>query len=668
MQGPEFKSKIYTARELFKNGDPVDKELVRPIILESWERSRSYGLEFDNLAKTVLPKSALKRRIEDRRTLFDIALPIMQSLHPFTTGSGFVSTLSDEDGYVLKILGDPEILRKAAHDNGMVEGCNRSEHRIGTNGIGTALVIQEPIQVVAGEHYYPLHPHWVCSGAPIFDEEGSVIGSFCLTGLGDRVSFHTLGMAAAAASAITRQIKMQCAYDKLNRLQQRMGVIVETMPTGILLLNNELEILQDNSWAESLLKKPGTELVGKSILDIFDGLPKDEERLRQGLDSYTVSAKHGRERLYYSLNIQPTATDEFVLTFEKTESLHKKVHRVIGPGAHFTFSDIVGQSPAIQEALSLARIAAGNASNVLLTGESGTGKELFAQAIHNGGTRKDGPFVAINCGALPKSLIESELFGYSGGAFTGARRDGSVGKFELANGGTIFLDEIGDMPLEVQATLLRVLQNKEVTPIGSNRVVGIDVRIIAATNQDLPAAMAAGAFRSDLYYRLNVFSIRVPPLRERAGDIRLLADYFLQKYGDPANKELAGFSKEAYSLLEGREWLGNVRELENSVERAFYLAKEKHVSAECLSPMFKAAPAQRPAQQTLAPMSSPLRDGFPQISKPKPGRESLVQALHATGGNVKQAADLLGVSRRTMYRKLNEFGIDYEQIRSTVRS
>lgn len=664
MHEETFREKIQEARRQFKAGLPVDPALVRPVILESWERSRSYDLTFDVLAKKrPLGQDELSRRIQERRTLYDAALPFMKSLHAFTSGSGFLSTLTDEGGYVLKTMGDPDILRKAARDNGMVEGCNRSERWIGTNGIGTTLITREPLQVVAGEHYYPLHPDWICSGAPIFDPEGNTIGVFCMTGLGQHVSFHTLGMAAAAAAAISQQVKMQRAYDTINRIQQRTRVIVETIPSGILLLDRHMKVVQSNSRADQLLGKPGANLVGLEIAEIFDGLPSDMTNQRKAIEARNVSMRNGDPGPRFTVGLQPTATDEFLLTFERTESVHRRVHRIIGSEAHFTFEDIIGRSRAIEEAVSLARIASGNASNVLLTGESGTGKELFAQAIHNASTRCRGPFVAINCGALPKSLIESELFGYVGGAFTGAKREGSVGKFELANGGTIFLDEIGDMPFEVQATLLRVLQNKEIDRLGSNRAVSIDVRIIAATNQDLLSAIASSSFRSDLYYRLNVFSIRIPPLRERGNDIRLLARYFLQKYVALAHKNVLDFTDDAYDILERQPWPGNVRELENMVERVVYLADTPYITANCLSPAANAVPVE---SGLSAPPAPARRSGLTSRAW-RNDKETFEDALSSASGNVKKAAALLGISRRTMYRKMELLGIDYDEIRSRAK-
>ena len=673
------RSNLQLAREQFRQGNPVDENYIRPVILESWHRSEAFGVAFDNADKTIISSKALAKRIKERQTLYDLAIPFIECLYDFTTGSGFLSILADEEGYVLKTLGDAEI-SQLAEENALVEGCNRSERRLGTNGIGTPLETGRPIQVFAEEHYFNLHHNWVCSGAPIFDPQGKPIGVFCLTGQRDQVSFHTLGIAFAAATAITQQLRMQQAYDAIERIHKRLGVIVETAPSGILLVNRELEITQTNSKACHLLMQPSSQLVGKKITQIFDKESLTPEELRETIDEKNVIMDYNGIPVHFSLNVHATSTDEYVVLFGKTEALHKKVNRIIGAEAYFTFDDIIGSSPALHNAVELARIAAKNASNVLLTGESGTGKELFAQAIHNASSRRDGPFVALNCGALPKSLIESELFGYEKGTFTGARREGCAGKFELANGGTIFLDEIGDMPFDVQVSLLRVLQNREVSRLGSSKVTRIDVRIIAATNKNLLVAIEHDAFRSDLYYRLNVFNIHIPPLRERPGDIRPLADYFLHKYADFAQRQLEGFTEEAYRMLEGHCWRGNIRELENAVERAVYVAQSDRIEPSCLAGQLTGGASVREAWPTAGQTPPPQCQRETEASPPsgwsapqaafvgrirqKDERQLIENALQSTRGNVKQAAELLGVSRRTLYRKLDLYGIDPDRLRN----
>lgn len=656
---------VRKAKDQFIRSLPVEESLVRPEILESWNRSRGFGLEPGQADKSILSPAALKARITRRITFYDIAVPFMESLYTFTTGSGYLTVISDEEGYVLKAVGDTDIMR-LAKDNALVEGCNRSERRIGTNAIGTPLETGVPIQVFGQEHYFNLHMDWVCSGAPIFGPDGGIFGVFCIIGRYHEVSFHTLGMAAAAAEAITKQLRMKSAYDILDKTRKNLHAIIEHMPSGLLLLDQSLVIKQANRKAERLLGLPKNSLMDRSFPEIFGEDAIEEKLLRAGVsDRYVAFHNRGREYTV-SLTIIPASSGEYVVTFELAESLHKKVNKIVGAGARFEFHDIIGTSHALQSTIAVAKIVAQNNSNVLLIGESGTGKELFAQSIHNASTRSDGPFVAINCGALPKSMIESELFGYEGGSFTGAKKDGYTGKFELADGGTIFLDEIGDMPFDVQVSLLRVLQNREIVRIGSTKTVKIDVRIIAATNQNLQRAVENNEFRSDLYYRLNVFSIRVPPLRDRMEDVRLLADYFLLKYAGDSGNRVLGFTEKALAALDGYRWPGNVRQLENAVERAVYLTGEGWIDAESL-PDIVTAESAAAASASLPSAGASVRVTLPDhnaLSLKKNEQRQIEDAIRTTGGNVKKAAEMLGISRRTLYRKLEKYGINPESVRS----
>ena len=651
--------RIKQAKEAFQTGLPVDESVLRHEILDSWKRSKAHGVRTDVVDKRVISAEELKKRIRAHQTFYDIANAFMESLYEFTTGSGYLTAIADEEGYVLRVFGDEEIA-EMARANELVEGCNRSEDKLGTNGIGTPLALGVPLQVFGEEHYYTLHHNWVCSGAPIFNADGSTAGVVCLIGSSDKVSFHTLGMAAAAAEAISRQLIMKQAYREVELSQQRMSAILEANPSGMLLFDQNMRVAHYNNKAAHLLQVEAASLQGRSFWELFGSDSISERELAQGVnDRYVTIEREGRQ-INLSITARPTDLGERVIILVKAETLHKMVNRIIGSDARFTFEDIMGASPALVNAVSLARIAATNNSNVLLIGESGTGKELFAQAIHNASDRRDGPFVAINCGALPKSLIESELFGYEGGTFTGARREGCAGKFELANGGTIFLDEIGDMPFDVQVALLRVLQNQEVSRLGSSKTIKIDVRVIAATNKDLIAAIDNNEFRNDLYYRLNVFNIRIPPLRERRGDVRLLSDYFLNKYADFSGHRLTGFTDEAYAALERYEWRGNIRELENAVERAVYITNRGAVGAECF-PLQMAAMAPPVQEETAAPARQTLP--VQSFSIKENEQRQIEEALVASGGNVKRAAELLGISRRTLYRKLEKYEIDSNSIR-----
>lgn len=313
--------------------------------------------------------------------------------------------------------------------------------------------------------------------------------------------------------------------------------------------------------------------------------------------------------------------------------------------AKYCFSEIIGISEKIFGVKELARKAAECSSNVLILGESGTGKELFAHAIHIGSERAAYPFIKINCAAIPNDLLEAELFGYADGAFTGAKKGGKAGKFELAQGGTVFLDEIGDMPLQMQVKLLRVLQEKEIEPIGSGQCKEIDVRIIAATNQDLEQLVEAGKFREDLYHRLNVFTFTIPPLRERPEDIRDTTLHLLEKICIQMNKPVVEISPGALYCLESYPWPGNVRELYNVLERAVSLLEAgKIIMPEHLPP--------RITGRVQGPKTIPLQE-----TVEKAEREAILNALLACGGNRTRTCEVLNISRSTLYERINKYDI-----------
>ncbi len=343
-----------------------------------------------------------------------------------------------------------------------------------------------------------------------------------------------------------------------------------------------------------------------------------------------------------------------------------------GPGklerkARYVFDDIVGASESLVQAKELARKAASGESPVLLLAESGCGKELFAHAIHFASHRQNGPFVSINCACIPEALLESELFGYEDGTFTGARKGGRVGKFELADGGTIFLDEIGDMSPFMEAKLLRVLQEGEIQKIGARTPRKVDVRVITATNTDLRAEVKRGEFRKDLYYRLEGISVRIPPLRNRLGDIDLLIDHFLPRFAAKAGKSITGMSAEVRFYLNQYDWPGNVRELLNLIEGAVCLASLPLITwkdmpphfAECIKAGSSVTKNQPQSEKNLA-----HRPVFPlHLVDRAPSRleelekAAIEKALNSTNGNKRRAALLLGMARSTFYEKLKRYRI-----------
>jgi len=319
---------------------------------------------------------------------------------------------------------------------------------------------------------------------------------------------------------------------------------------------------------------------------------------------------------------------------EENISLHQKLEE------RYRFENIIAKSPKIQQVIEVIKVVAKSNATVLITGDSGTGKELVARAIHSQSYRKDKPFVAVSCAALPESLLESELFGHEKGAFTGAHAQ-RRGKFEGANRGTLFLDEIGEMSANIQVHLLRVLEEKEFSRVGGNELVKVDVRVISATNKNMKQAIADGQFREDLYYRLNVVTIELPPLRERKEDIPLLAQHFLRKFAGENQKEITSFSPGATDFLLKYEWPGNVRELENAVERAVILAKNSYIELTDL-----------PQESLTLTHSAPLGKSLGEIE-----RNHILNILSETGGNYTKAARILGISRVTLHNKAKAYGL-----------
>ncbi|OJH35614.1 sigma-54-dependent transcriptional regulator [Cystobacter ferrugineus] len=320
---------------------------------------------------------------------------------------------------------------------------------------------------------------------------------------------------------------------------------------------------------------------------------------------------------------------------------------------------IIGQSPQLQDVFKIIDKVADTPSTVLITGESGTGKELIASALHGASSRRDKPFIKINCAAIPHNLLESELFGYERGAFTGAVTS-KPGRFELADGGTLFLDEIGEIPVEMQVKLLRALQEGEFERVGGIKTTRVDVRLIAATNRDLQAEIEAGRFRKDLYYRLAVVPITLPALRERRGDIHMLATHFVEKYNRKLNKKIEGIADDALTLLQAYNWPGNIRELENLIERVLLFADGPLITAKDLPEPVRQASTPVPASPAALADTPPGEGGLKDIVRMKAAeleKDLITKALEETGGNVTRAARLLQISRKSLQTKMKEFGL-----------
>ena len=666
------------AKERFLNGEDISDSPVRAEIIRSWKRSLAFGVSTEKVARAVRVKREVKMLIEESRTLIEICRPYMKRLYSTVEGSGFYLMLCNRSGIILDLTGDAEIIQKARRMSNLVVGADRSERYAGTNAIGTCLAIGEPIQIWGDEHYVRKHTKYTCSGGPIQNGSGEIIGCLNITGLSTKTHTHSLGMILSAVDGISKEFSMRESYEKIKQIHARNSAILESVQSGFVLLDKEGVIIQANKKALHFLKED-REIVGQYFFRLYSPgnygaeilLPGARPVLNEEIDFSRRNSGPPFRIIFSVLKTGEHSKWTTILKLDDPKSIHRIAMTFSGFSAHFTFHDMIGASKGMQEVITLARYAASGDSNVLILGESGTGKELIAHAIHNYSDRRSGPFVALNCGALPRGLIESELFGYEAGAFTGARKDVNPGKFELANGGTVFLDEIGNMPLNVQVMLLRILQTHEIARIGGRYARMLDIRIIAATNANLEELVGNKSFREDLYYRLNVIPIQLPPLRDRGEDIRLLTDHFLEKFNADRKVPLK-ISSNAMDHLMKYPWPGNVRELENALERAAYFAREGIIEAEKL-PQNITAPA-------TSPFSPPAtEEGKPMTGSPDPIgaseqtvniHELNLMAIHRvlsqTRGNVSKSALLLGMSRRTLYRKLDEYGIDAAAYRKTV--
>jgi len=645
--------KVREIWERFIANEDHDSSFIKPVIYESWLRSRSFGVNPYLTKIDILSQSELDKRINMNSALIEIVRPYMEKLFSIVKGSGFYLMLCDKDGYILNLLGDEDVIEKGRQTSLLVVGANRSEEVAGTNAIGTSLALNLPVQIWGDEHYIEAHKKYCCSAAPIHDALGNMIGCLNMTGFLAQSHTHTFGMLVSAVDGINKEIKIRNAYAEIEVVSAQRNSIIESISSGLILLNSQRHIVQINSVALSMLRLSHADTVGKNISDVLE-LPYDnmDFLLEKRMDhKETEISVKGAKQQHIHLNISVDfVSDEHgkrngtVLTFNETKRINKLVNRISGSQSIYTFENILGESPVILQTLKEAKKAARADSNVLILGESGTGKELFAQSIHNASAYAKGPFVAINCGAIPKSLIESELFGYEKGSFTGANTDGKPGKFELADGGTIFLDEIGDMPFETQATLLRVLQTKEITRIGGRYAKSVNVRIIAATNKNLLEEVNNKQFREDLYYRLNVFTINVPTLKMRTEDIPLLAFEFLKNHNSHRGVSYY-FSDEVYEAFKNYTWPGNIRELENIVERLVNMSGSDKIDVDIL-----------PEHITL--IKTPSQNSAGALSIESAEFSLILESLEKHNGQISTSAKALGISRRTLYRKLEKFGID----------
>lgn len=619
----------------------------RDFIKESNSRSKYYGIKkSQSKSNKLLNEKALNDLIKENQELIYVANPFIEQLYDFVKNSNFIVILNDVNGCILNIIGNHDMLKKA-FNSALVPGAYMGEEYIGTNGMGTCIFEGRPLQVSGEEHYIKTFHKWTCSGAPIRNYNGDIIGCIDLTGDKELVNSHTLGMVAAAANAIESMMDIRHCNEKLSINKNYLEAIMNSFQAAIFSADFDGNPKLINENTSDMFGYDMEELKELNVSDII----VDWERIKK-----TVKNKDSvfQEDVYVNLKINKMEVNlsaypinnklgnpmEIVFVIKDVKKLRKHATRVMGSKAIYTFDKIIGEDNGFMKTIEFAKKIADSKSTVLIMGESGTGKEIFAQSIQNYSNRKNEPFVALNCGAIPKNLIESELFGYVGGAFTGAKQGGHPGKFEIADGGTILLDEIGEMPIDLQTRLLRVIEEGVVRRVGASDETPIDIRIIAATNKNLKEEVEKGNFRNDLYYRLNVLPLRLPSLRERSGDIPYLIEHFMKKKSHKLNKREVRIPEEYMNYLMEYEWPGNIRELENIVELI--------INTESL-------PSNIGSKIGKVHKGDEIMGD--DITLDSMERLHIEKILKKYKGNITKTSIVLGISRNTLYRKMDKYDL-----------
>lgn len=617
-------------------------------IKESHNRCNSTEILTSNLFSTkILNDVEITNILVENKELILKATPFINWLYNFVSGTGFFAILCDRNGCILNVVGDELILPEAVESK-MIVGTYMDEIHIGTNAISLVISEKIPIQISGKEHFIKEYYKWTCSAAPIKDLFGNIIGIIDLTGYIKNVHPHTLGMVVAAADAIEKKFEINKYNSMLEISKKRLDTSINAISSGILTCNLAGNITTMNKQVARMFGYKGNEIMKIKIYDLIQNWNEIMKHLKvKGSfinEEIYINAKINK--LQYTLTLYPiydieNNIEEITLVIQELKKGRKLGGKILKGQAVYTFEKVIGKNKKFMEIINYAKKISESKSTVLITGESGTGKEVFAQAIHNYGIRRDEPFIAVNCGAIPRTLVESELFGYEDGAFTGAKKGGNAGKFETADGGTIFLDEIGEMPTDMQIKILRVIGESAITRIGSSKQIPIDVRIIAATNKDLKHEIELGYFREDLYYRLNVMPLYLPPLRQRRDDIPELVNYYMKKTSKRLNKRTVDIPDEYMKCLMEYDWPGNVRELENEIELI--------INSEAIKFNFY----NKVDEVRNSTINSNLNISLEMVEK-----QHIIEVLKAVKGNMTIAANILEIGRNTLYRKIQKFGID----------
>ncbi|MGX5430699.1 sigma-54-dependent Fis family transcriptional regulator [Bacillus toyonensis] len=609
---------LHTWKKFIDKG-VLDSNRINERISESWHRCKQANVNpHMNKGQKILSSNIFQEQKKKSEIFLDIALPQIQNMRKTIDELQMMALLINPDGYVLSLSGNKQTLKRAKHIN-FIEGVKWTEAAVGTNAIGTALEIEEAIMISGTEHYSVASHSWSCAAAPIHNDDGKLIGVLDFSCPIEFSHPYMLGMVTSIAHAIERECSIRVHQNELHLIHRFLDVIDS---------DEQVVICNHRDVIVSASKSVRERVTNWSRMKL-------EDLMRYGLETKLEIPVYSNERMigkcmYLKENKQMNTYSAF--TFIKG----------------ITFSGVTGTSKAFQHTLEEIKLVSPTDASVYVCGETGVGKEYVARAIHENSPRKDGPFIAVNCGSLPKELMESELFGYAEGAFTGARRQGYKGKFEQANGGTLFLDEIGEVPSEMQVALLRVLQERTITPIGSSKEVPVNIRIITATHKDLLRLVEEGKFRQDLYYRLHVYPLYVPSLLERKEDI----PYFIQHFCERKNWNVV-FPKSICNQFLQHTWPGNIRELVNVLERIYILSQGREICEKQVAFLLQTMMGNQQQLELQVENKTEHTLNF----REKIQRDSMIEALQKTNGNVSLAVKLLDVPRSTFYKRMQKFNL-----------
>lgn len=626
-------------------------EKQKILIENSHKRSESYGIKKKSSSSTkILFGGELEKIQLENKELIEVSKPYIDMFFSSVMDNDFIIVLTDNNGYILYIKGAEEITDNLERVNLKVGAC-MNEQNIGTNAMGTAIKEDKCIQITASEHYIAGLQGLTCSAAPIHNHSGEIIGTLNLTGRSSMKHPHTLGLVVFGVKAIENELEKKKINDILTQTYNYMESVIDNLDKGIMIVDREGKITNINKIGTEIFNKDREQLLKEDIHYILPNIGDVLERINIVKTTVIKEVKFKDTSKYKTkLIFKGIVHKEKIIGIVVTMSDEKEEKNIKdSTGAFLTFNDIIGESAAIVNVITNSKVIANSPSTVLIEGESGTGKEVLAQAMHNYSLRRNNKFVAINCGAIPENIIESELFGYEDGTFTGGKKGGKPGKFEIANGGTLFLDEICEMPVDMQVHLLRVLQEGRVTRLGGSTDIPMDVRVIAATNKNLKQEVKKGTFREDLYYRLCVIPIKLPPLRERKGDIHKLIEYFLRIKSFKLNKPTIEIGEDLYKNLLSYNWPGNIRQLENYIENIVNL--DGNLS-------FDLWEESDDKDSTDINYHKNYETKIDDFNLEELELKTIREAIEFYNYNISKVAKSLGISRNTLYLKIKKYKIE----------